>query len=337
MTEPRALPEATAGPVVTLTAAGAIDATYRLPVPLERGAFVRASGWEREVSGKGVNVSAALRAAGVATAAVVVLGADDVAFAAQSPLADVLRIVTVPGATRVNTSIIDAGGATTKVNAPTPPLTPAAWDETRSAVVGACRALAASWLVVSGTLPEVTGAEARIADVVRAVRGAGVRVAVDTSGAALAELVADPAEVALLKPNTHELAELVGRPLRTIGEVTAAARELVARGVATVYTSMGADGVLVVADAAVIHARAVAPAVVNTAGAGDASLAGFLHGLGGASGGRAALTTAAATAASWGALAVSRPTTLLDAVEAAPRAVVTDEPDPATRLTEPAV
>ncbi|QYM65037.1 MULTISPECIES: hypothetical protein [unclassified Microbacterium] len=38
--------------IVTLTASGAIDATYRIAT-LERGAFTRASGYERELSGKG--------------------------------------------------------------------------------------------------------------------------------------------------------------------------------------------------------------------------------------------------------------------------------------------
>lgn len=324
------------GPVVTLTAAGAIDATYRLSGALERGAFVRASGWARELSGKGVNVSAALHAAGVGTAAVVVMGEEDRAFAARSPLAAQLRVVPVPGATRVNTSIIDGDGATTKVNAPAPALPPEIWSAARAAVAVACDELAATWVVVSGTMPEVAGGSARIADVVRAVAGGGVRVAVDTSGAALREVAEDPAGVALLKPNTHELAEVAGRPLRRLGDVVDAARDLVSRGVSTVYTSMGGDGVLVVTASAVVHARARAAAVVNTAGAGDASLAGFLVGLGDRSDDREALGRAAATAASWGAHAVAQPTTLLDSLSGAPVAEVTPDPDLDRRLSEPA-
>lgn len=321
-------------PIVTLTAAGAIDATYRVPGALERGAFVRASGCERELSGKGVNVSGALSAAGVPTSAVVVLGEDDLPFARASPLAGLLRIVPVPGATRVNISVIDSEGATTKVNAPTPGIATAAWAEACSAVADA--AAGAGWVVVSGTLPAVGGATARIADVVRAVGIAGPRIAVDTSGAALADAAAEPAGIAVMKPNTHELAELVGRSLRSVGDVVSAARELRARGVGIVFTSMGADGVLVVGDAAVVHATAPAPAVVNTAGAGDASLAGFLVGLEDDPGRADALAQAAATAAAWGALSVAQPTTILSSLAGAPRAEVTRDPDPALRLTEPA-
>ena len=48
----------------------------------------------------------------------------------------------------------------------------------------------------------------------------------------------------------------------SVGEVADAARSLVERGVETVYTSMGADGVLVVSAVGVVHAHAVATAVV---------------------------------------------------------------------------
>lgn len=318
--------------VVTLTPAGAIDATYRVGT-LARGDFMRASSYERELSGKGVNVSAALARAGVDTVAVVVLGEDDVAFASGTPLAGMLRVVTVPGATRVNTSIIDAGGATTKVNAPTPPLPPGIWAHARAAVTAAVSRLDARWLIVSGSIP--VGAD--LAEVLTDARRRGVRVALDTSGPALTAAASAPAGIALMKPNTHELAELVRRPLRTVGEVADAARLLVERGVETVYTSMGADGVLVVSAVGVVHAHAVATAVVNTAGAGDASLAGLVAGLGDDDPRSPdALARAAATAAAWGAHAVSQATTLLPGVDGLPVARVTRDPDPSTQLTEPA-
>ncbi|KEP74207.1 hypothetical protein HR12_16260, partial [Microbacterium sp. SUBG005] len=142
--------------MVTLTAAGAIDATYRVDA-LRRGAFARAESYTREVSGKGVNVAAALAAGGADAAAVVVLGADDVRFARCGLTAPLLRIVEVPGATRVNTSIIDAQGATTKVNAPTPPLPAEAWDATLAALRDALGDAREPWLVISGSLPEMAG------------------------------------------------------------------------------------------------------------------------------------------------------------------------------------
>lgn len=324
--------------IVTLTAAGAIDATYRVGA-LRRGAFTRAESYTREVSGKGVNVSAALAAGGADTAAVVVLGADDVRFARCGLTAPLLRIVEVPGATRVNTSIIDAAGATTKVNAPTPPLSPEAWEATLAALRDELAARTAPWLVVSGSLPALAGTAAPVdLAAVRAVaQEHGARVAVDTSGAALDALLADPTGIDLLTPNADELAAAVGRPLATLGDVVVAAREITARGVGTVLASLGADGLIAVTADRAVFARAEAPVVANTAGAGDAALAGFLLGLtrapAAAAAGADPLAVAAAAAAEWGAHAVAHASTIVAGPPLGIRAVVDTEPDPERALT----
>lgn len=322
--------------IVTLTAAGAIDATYRVGT-LRRGTFTRAESYTREVSGKGVNVSAALAAGGADTAAVVVLGADDVRFARSGLTAPLLRIVEVTGATRVNTSIIDADGATTKVNAPTPPLSPEAWDATISTLRDELAARVEPWLVISGSLPELAGS-GRLVDLaaIRAVaRAHGARVAVDTSGAALDALLADPAGIDLLTPNADELAAAVGRPLATLGDVVLAARDIVARGVTTVLASLGADGLVAVTADRAVFARAEAPSVANTAGAGDAALAGFLLGLTRAESTGAAdpLAVAAASAAEWGAHAVAHASTIVAGPPRGIRALVETSPDLGRVLT----
>ena len=324
--------------IVTLTAAGAIDATYRVGA-LHRGTFTRADSYTREVSGKGVNVSTALAAGGADTAAVVVLGADDVRFARCGLTAPLLRIVEVPGATRVNTSIIDAEGTTTKVNAPTPPLSPEAWDATIAALREELVARSEPWLVISGSLPELAGTGTLVdLGIVRTLaRELSARVAVDTSGAALAALLADPSGIDLLTPNADELSAAVGRPLSTLGEVIDAAREIVDRGVATVLASLGADGLVAVTADRAMFARADAPYLANTAGAGDAALAGFLLGLTRKASATAAgtdpLALAAASAAEWGAHAVAHASTLVAGPPHGIRALVEAEPDPTRALT----
>jgi 1-phosphofructokinase len=319
--------------VVTLTPAGAIDATY-LVADFERGAFIRASGYTREVSGKGVNLSAAIHLARVPTAAIVVLGEDDAALAAQSPSAHLLRVVTVPGATRVNTAIVDSSGATTKVNAPAPPLSADAWNRAVDRALGEVRE--GDWLVLCGTLPDSAGDGHPVdpAGMFARARERGIRVAVDTSGAGLARLLERTPGLDLIKPNTAELAELTGRALATIGDASAAARELLARGLKLAYVSMGADGALAVSADRVVHAIASPARLGNTAGAGDASLAGFLVGLG--EGSADPLAAAAARAAAWGAHAVAQNSTILPSLDGVPEAVVALDPDPRSSLTEPA-
>src|SRR3546814_3156112 len=61
----------------------------------------------------------------------------------------------VPGATRVNTAILDSSGATTKVNAPAPPLSAGAWERAVETALG--EAGEGDWLVLCGTLPVLEG------------------------------------------------------------------------------------------------------------------------------------------------------------------------------------
>ena len=82
----------------------------------------------------------------------------------------------------------------------------------------------------------------------------------------------------LVKPNAEELADVTGRTLQSLGDVADAAQLLLARGVRTVLVSLGGDGALLV-DAELpgpLHGTADVGRVVNTVGAGDAFLAGWL-------------------------------------------------------------
>ena len=133
------------------------------------------------------------------------------------------------------------------------------------------------------------------------MRERGIRVAVDSSGAPMTAAVA--ARPHLVKPNHEELAELVGHPLPTLGDVHAAARDLVSDGIEVVAVSLGGDGALLVTADELVHARATITAPLSTVGAGDCMLAGLLHGL------STGLTAADALAGAvtWGAAAVTLP------------------------------
>ncbi|KGJ72586.1 hypothetical protein GY21_14225, partial [Cryobacterium roopkundense] len=113
----------------------------------------------------------------------------------------------------------------------------------------------------------------------------------------------------LVKPNVHELSATVGRTLRTVGDVVIAARQLVDVGVETVLASLGSDGAVVVTDSMALWARAPRTEVVNTTGAGDAALAGFLSGWTGEDSQQ--LAAALVRAVSWGSLAVGEATPVL--------------------------
>lgn len=290
--------------IVTVTPNPSVDRTLHLP-HLTPGAVNRATDTMTEPSGKGVNVALALHGVGVDACAVLPIGVDD---DMDSRLADLgLRIVGVPiaGRIRSNLSLVETDGRSTKVNEPGPRLSDAEVDALCAAAlsVGAT----GDWVLWAGSLPAGFTPD-RLALAVAAARAAGRRVALDASGAALRTVLANGRDGLphLVKPNADELAEVVGTTLRTVGDVTAAAYALLERGVRTVLVSLGGNGAVLV-DAALpapLHGTAAPDRVVNTVGAGDAFLAGFLAAPDGGADGLA-------SALRFGATAVERAGTLL--------------------------
>src|SRR5439155_913339 len=235
--------------IVTVTPNPSIDRTIQID-RLERGKMIRARAASSEAAGKGLNVSLALATQGVDTSAVLPLAADSATVYLRL-LADAVPITAVPvkGATRVNLSLVEPDGTVTKVNEPGPRLDADDVD----AILAATSAVAgAGWIVGCGSLPPGAPRDfyARLAGLAAPSR----RVAVDTSGDALGPAVC--AGTALIKPNSTELEELVGRPLATIGDAVTAARELIARGCHSVLVSLGPDGALFVDADRTAHAEA---------------------------------------------------------------------------------
>jgi len=109
------------------------------------------------------------------------------------------------------------------------------------------------------------------------VKRCQAKVVLDVDGDALRQgILARPD---IIKPNIHELSELVGRELESIEEVAAAAREVNQQGVETVLVSMGGRGILLVSGSLEYMASPPAVKVESTIGAGDSSVAGFISGL----------------------------------------------------------
>jgi len=83
----------------------------------------------------------------------------------------------------------------------------------------------------------------------------------------------------LIKPNNHELGEIVGRVLASDAEIVAAARTLQEKGARNVLVSMAGDGALLLDEQGQVH-RIGCPRgkVVNSVGAGDSMVAGFVAG-----------------------------------------------------------
>lgn len=134
----------------------------------------------------------------------------------------------------------------------------------------------AKYVVASGSFPPgVSGTFVR--RVAEAARAAGARFVLDSSGDALASIESG---VFLVKPSLDELCEWVGHDLHTTDERTAAARELVDKGIAeVVVVSLGADGAIMVTADDAVEVPALDVEVRSAVGAGDSMVAGLVVGL----------------------------------------------------------
>ncbi|WP_295627051.1 1-phosphofructokinase family hexose kinase [uncultured Corynebacterium sp.] len=273
--------------ILTLTANPSIDRTTTVDGRVERGGVYRLALQSDVPGGKGVNVSAAVHHAGRRTLALYP-AAETGRFSrllGETPIPH--EAIDIRDEARVNLTIVESDGTTTKLNTPGAPLL----TEDVDRILGrlAHHAPDASWVVLAGSLPPNAPVDFWVT-CLRTVREANpdAGVAVDTSDAALRAvgdaLPGDAPEV--MKPNGHELGQLVGVDGREfedraaagdVSGVVAAARRLNALGVGEVLVTLGPAGAVLVLDDAPALVAAPPPTVpLSTVGAGDSALAGYL-------------------------------------------------------------
>ncbi len=225
--------------------------------------------------GKGINVSAVLTALGVENTALgFVAGfmgeALEAAVRAAGIRTDFIHLPT--GQTRINVKLKDA--QETEINAQGPAI-PADCVErlfSQLDVLGEDDVL-----VLAGSVPRSLPTDF-YQQIMARLCPRGVRFAVDATG----ELLLDTLRYRplVIKPNRRELEELVGASLTDDEAIRAAATDLQARGAQYVLVSLGGDGAMLFDTEGQLHRVAAhAITVVDTVGAGDSMLAGFLAGL----------------------------------------------------------
>ncbi len=270
--------------IVTVTANPSLDLTYLMDGAsgLDDPAVEvhRARSVSLEASGKGVNVSRALTRAGRPAPAILFTGG-----ATGRQLTDLLTAEGVPyraipqaTATRVNTTVLTPGGPTLKLNAPGGAPSRNDLDNLVRTVDDELATLSSEepgpighWLLLCGSLPPGVDAGLLFSRLVDLAHGHGWRVAVDSSGPGLEAGFAAGAD--LLAPNAAELATALN--LNPDADLFHAATAEAARRGCQLLVSLGADGALWTDGEQSRHARGPAVVPVNSAGAGDALLAGW--------------------------------------------------------------
>ena len=268
--------------IVTVTLNPTLDKTLSVPV-LRPGEVHRARFLRQDIGGKGINVSRALRALGVASLPIGFLGGATGRAMRDGLIAAgyAARFVDVPGETRQNLTLLDeATGVYTKINEPGPTIGP----EHLAALYALVDELTAPgdlW-ALCGSLPP--GAPADLyADLVTAVQARGAQAILDTSEEALRlGLAARPAGI---KPNSEEAAQALGQSVISDAEHVDAARRLrdllapATPPAPVVCLTRGAAGLVLAADGELVMAEPPPVAARSPVGAGDATLAGLLWAL----------------------------------------------------------
>ena len=131
------------------------------------------------------------------------------------------------------------------------------------------------WVVLSGWSQHPSFVQS----ILKTMRTSGCRTVVDCSGEALLQSL--QYRPYLIKPNLQELGEVFNRRDLSFPESVMLAKELQDRGARNVLLTMGAEGAFLLTEAGELYTAASCPGEVrSTVGAGDATVAGFLTGLG---------------------------------------------------------
>lgn len=134
------------------------------------------------------------------------------------------------------------------------------------------------YVVISGNAPSYLGDDV-YADIIDALRVIdGVNFVVDACGDLLCETL--KYKPFLIKPNLFELCEIFGilSSITDTQTIASYARNLQKRGARNVIVSLGAAGAVMVTETKqACYVRAARGQLINSVGAGDCMIAGFLH------------------------------------------------------------
>lgn len=131
-------------------------------------------------------------------------------------------------------------------------------------------------LVLAGSIPD-TMPESMYMDIMQHLQEKNLNIVVDATKDLLVNVL--PYRPFLIKPNNYELGEIFHTRITDKDDVAKHARMLQEKGARNVLVSMaGAGAVLVTEDGKEFRAEAPKGTVVNSVGAGDSMVAGFLYG-----------------------------------------------------------
>ncbi len=256
--------------IYTVTFSPAVDYIVDLP-SLEVGAINRSSSEHVLPGGKGINVSIVLANLGRSSVATGFLGGFTGVFIDGELKKRGIKssFIPVDGLTRINVKL--RGKEETAVNGQGPSIS----VEQIEALMKQLSALnSGDLLVISGTIPKSLPSDI-YEKILERIKDNGCQVIVDATNEILLNTL--KYKPLLVKPNQEELEEMFHVKINNKEELIKTAEKLLDLGAQNVIVSLGGDGALLVGKGIEpLLLPAPKGKVVNTVGAGDSLVAGFI-------------------------------------------------------------
>ena len=257
--------------IYTITFNPAVDLVIQVP-NCQLGALNRSKGEEYVAGGKGINMSVVLKRLGVDNIATGFLGGFTGKFIEEFLEKEgvITHFISIDGTTRINVKVkgeveteINAAGATVNV------------EKFQQLVRYLEEHLHEEDIVFLAGNAAPGLDETSYIQIAKLCHARGVKLVLDTTKTSL--LACLPYQPFMIKPNQNELEELFGVSIQTQDEIIHYAFQLQKKGACNVLVSCGSEGAFLVSETGGVFASNVPTGkLINSVGAGDSMLAGFM-------------------------------------------------------------
>ena len=261
--------------ITTVTLNVAVDKAYVIG-EFRQGEVMRVQKCTNTAGGKGLNVAKVAKLCGEDVLATGFAGGHAGAYIEQMLEEQQVAndFVHIANETRSCINVLAADGSSTEFLEPGAPVSE---EETKAFLEKFDEIIDKSDVItISGSAPKGLPDDI-YRQMVEAVKAKGKKVILDTSGKLLEEGI--KAAPTMIKPNSDEIAALLGADITNREELIANGEKLQRMGIPYVVISLGGDGALVITENHVYHGQPPKITPVNTVGCGDSMVAAFAVGL----------------------------------------------------------
>ena len=257
--------------IYTITFNPAVDLVIQVP-NCQLGALNRSKGEEYVAGGKGINMSIVLKRLGVDNIATGFLGGFSGKYIEEFLRKEGInpQFISVEGTTRINVKV--KGEVETEINAAGPRVGVEKFQRLMNYFEEVLQDGDIVFLAGNAALGLD---ESSYVEIAKLCHARGVKLVLDTTKESL--LACLPYQPFMIKPNQQELEELFGVNIQTQEEMLNYAFKLQEKGARNVLVSCGGDGAFLVSETGQVFASNVPTGkLINSVGAGDSMLAGFM-------------------------------------------------------------